>query len=127
MRAAALVVGVRVGLWVLPFRTVRALLDGRRRRTRPPDGPLVDRAARAVRVVARYVPRATCLTQALALAALLGRLGQPAHVRIGVRKGGGGALEAHAWVESRGRVIIGRIRGLARYTALAPPGRPTPS
>jgi hypothetical protein len=38
-------------------------------------------------------------------------------VRIGVAKGEGGKLEAHAWVECEGNVIIGGYE-LERYTSL---------
>jgi hypothetical protein len=38
-------------------------------------------------------------------------------VRIGVAKGKGGKLEAHAWVECGGEVIIGGHE-LERYTSL---------
>jgi Transglutaminase-like superfamily len=58
----------------------------------------------AVLAVARRVPRATCLVRALALRQMLGHLGLPATVQIGVAKPNGSAgLEAHAWVELHGQ------------------------
>jgi hypothetical protein len=70
-------------------------------------------------VVARqYVPVATCLTQALAGQILLTQHGEPALLRIGVAKNEAGKLEAHAWVESRGRIVIGALPELVRYTPL---------
>ncbi len=121
--AAALLLAVRLGLWLLPYRVVSGVLERRVRRRGDEDrfdARVVADAARAVVVAGRYVPRATCLAQALTLRTLLGLLGQPARLRIGVRKNAD-ALEAHAWVESGGRVVIGGMRGLARFTALETP------
>ncbi len=67
------------------------------------------------------MPRATCLPQALAAEALLRRAGHPADLRIGVAKTGPGRLLAHAWVECRGRVIVGDLpERLADYAPLPP-------
>jgi hypothetical protein len=49
---------------------------------------------------------------------LLARHGHPALVRIGVVRGEGGGVQAHAWVESEGAVVIGGAE-LDRYTPLA--------
>lgn len=72
----------------------------------------------AVRTTARRVPRASCLTQSLALEALLVQAGHPANLRIGVARKTDGAFEAHAWVESEGRVLIGRLPDLERFAPL---------
>jgi ABC-type molybdenum transport system ATPase subunit/photorepair protein PhrA len=48
---------------------------------------------------------------------LLIRAGYSAQVRIGVAKDPAGKLEAHAWVESDGRVVIGD-HDLHRFTTL---------
>jgi hypothetical protein len=78
-----------------------------------------DRMRWAVEVAGRYVPGATCLTQALALQIWLGRHGQSAALRLGVARGAGERLEAHAWLEHEGRVIIGAAER-PRYTPLPP-------
>src|SRR5690349_5295110 len=91
---------IRLGLWLLPFETLRRLL------TRVPG---VARAAEPAEVVERRVewavlaarpcvPRATCLTQALAAQVLLRRHGVRGHLRFGVRSEAG-RFEAHAWLE----------------------------
>jgi hypothetical protein len=79
---------------------------------------LVKRVAWSVRVGARFVPSATCLTQALTTMVILGRFGQPASLRIGVAKDEKGKLQAHAWVESRGKIIVGRLPDLSRFSVL---------
>jgi hypothetical protein len=70
--------------------------------------PSIEQLARDVRAVSSYVPRATCLTQALAGQVLLNHYGYCAHVHVGVTKAeGNGGFQAHAWLESDGTVVIG--------------------
>jgi hypothetical protein len=76
------------------------------------EGPLsrrvsVEQVAWAVTAVAARVPRATCLTQALAAALLLPRYGHDATLRVGVAKDDRGRLRAHAWLESNGAAVLG--------------------
>jgi hypothetical protein len=66
----------------------------------------VEPAVWAVRAVAARVPRASCLTQAVAASLLLRRYGHEATLRLGVARRDRG-LQAHAWVESGGRTVIG--------------------
>jgi Transglutaminase-like superfamily len=99
---------VRVGLWLTSFRRLHRAFE----RIAPPAGapdPTPGEAERigwAVGSAARFVPDATCLPQALAAEAILRHRGHPADLRIGVTRDGGG-VQAHAWVESYGRVIVG--------------------
>jgi hypothetical protein len=121
VKAALLLGAIRVGLWLLPFRTLRSLLDRAAafRRVRETDLESTDVVVWAVEVAARYVPAFdTCLTRALATQMLLSRRGCPALLRIGVVRSLEGKFEAHAWVESDGRVVIGGYE-LERYTPLA--------
>jgi len=65
----------------------------------------IDRAAWAVRIAGAHLPAATCLTQAIALQAMLERTGFHSLIEIGVTTNSG--LKAHAWVVADGRVVIG--------------------
>jgi hypothetical protein len=113
---------VRLMLWLLPFRQVRQLLttlSGAPGSNAVQEIP-VEHVAWAVDRASRYVPAASCLTQALAAKLMLGHLGHQAIVRIGVARSDAGDIQAHAWVESGGRVVIGGSgRSLRRYTRLA--------
>jgi hypothetical protein len=71
----------------------------------------------AVERARRAVPGTTCLTRALAAGWMLRRRGQPARVVIGVAMASG-TLEAHAWLELGGTVIIGGEAGVDRYARL---------
>ena len=118
--ALPVVATVRAALWVLPFGKLRsaiARLVPSRSGSQARSPGEADRIAWSVGSAARFVPRASCLTQALAGEVLLIRAGYPAQVRIGVAKDPAGKLEAHAWVESDGRVVIGD-HDLHRFTTL---------
>jgi hypothetical protein len=52
---------------------------------------------------ARYVPGATCLARALVAELTLRRFHYPADLHIGFRKTAPDGLQAHAWIEVRGR------------------------
>ena len=122
-RATLTVAAIRIGLWVLPFRTLRRVLARTARETC--DGPeknmaSIEKVSWAVGMASRIVPRATCLTQALAAQVLLARQGCPATLTIGVAKSQQGQLEAHAWVEIQGRIVIGKLTDLSRFTPLPP-------
>jgi len=120
VEAAFLVLTIRLGLWLFPFRAVRWAIDKAAPVTPVRSGcdPLsIERIAWAVERVSRYVPAATCLTQALAAQVLLRYQGYSPRLHIGVARGPGEPLVAHAWVESEGRVVVGGGR-LQRYTPL---------
>ena len=111
VRALLLVGLVRLGLWLLPFQTLRRLLARAARTPLPGDvagHPSPERVVWAVEAASRYVPETrTCLVQALAARVLLVRRGHQVRLRIGVTKSKEGRLEAHAWVESEDRSILG--------------------
>lgn len=120
--AAVLLVAIRGGQGMVPFRTLRRLV-ARGART-PGEINAAGRSLRlriawAVEVASRYVPRATCLTRALAVEAMLMRRGYPARLCIGVARKVGERFEAHAWVESDGKTLIG-LPAPGRYTTLNP-------
>jgi hypothetical protein len=99
--AAALIVGARVALALLPFRTVhRVAARAARLRSRRSLSPSRERVAWAVRAVASRVPGTACLAESLAAYALMSRHGHPTRFCIGVRKSESGSiLDGHAWVE----------------------------
>ena len=124
LRVAATVAFVRIALWVLPFRWVCSFVCNLPVATDVRDGVSVSALEWSVSVVSRRIPLASCLTQALALRWLLVRAGHPASLRIGVAKDGARGFAAHAWVESRGQILLGsegETIGFAPILALPPP------
>ncbi len=117
LAAALLLPIIRLALSALPFQTVRRLLALLARSPRRADAArslTPDRVAWATTVAARYVPgRWTCLVQALVLQLLLLRHGHAASLRLGVARHGSGEFAAHAWVECRGRPVLGESLAVA--------------
>ncbi len=124
--AASLLVAARTALWIFPYRwTQRRFSVPVSRARRVADeavaAGLAADVALAVRRASRGVPAASCLTQALATRAMLGRHGVTCTLCFGVAKRDDGMLEAHAWVEHAGRVVIGRVPDMERFARLSEP------
>jgi len=109
---------IRLGLELFPFSTFRKLLSKLT--------PILvlfkkdfskEYLVWSVAVVSPYIPKTTCLAQALTAQLLIQLAGHRACLHIGVNHGTGGCLEAHAWVESQGRILIGGF-DINRYTHL---------
>lgn len=118
VRIWLLLATTRLGLSLLPFTTLRKVLAT--------ISPLIagggeawseDRLVWAVGAASRYVPRATCLAHALAIQLVLKQSGRQASLHIGVNGVEGDHLDAHAWVESQGKVLFGGSN-LGSYTHL---------
>ena len=106
LRTVLVVAFVRTAICLVPFVWLKEYMA--RRAARHPirqDIP-VERAVWAVRTAAAYIPRATCLTQALAAKYQLERSGRSGRIHIGVDKKDGQFL-AHAWLECEGEAVIG--------------------
>jgi hypothetical protein len=114
---AALLLGmIGLGLKLLPFRTLRRLVD----RLSKPVGKArfsIEQVSWAVELAGCYVP-GTCLSRALAAQVLLARQGHPAVLHIGVLRERKSQFMAHAWLESGGQVVIGGYE-LDLYAPLA--------
>jgi hypothetical protein len=119
LRAFTLLWLCRLALWLLPFPVVTRWAD--RNRVLPAHTPMSARQlTRAIRAASRFVPHATCLVRALAGARLFAERGQRARVVIGARKRAE-MLEAHAWLESGGQVVLGNVTDLYSYHPLGQP------
>jgi len=118
LRAWVLLGLIRLGMELLPFSTLKKLLE----RLKPISSGFKkyfseEELVWSVTVVSRYIPRATCLAQALTTQFLLQQGGHQAYLHIGIAETEEGGIKAHAWVESRGRILIGGFE-MNRYTHL---------
>ena len=108
IEAIVFVIPVELGLrWIGFDKLVKRI--GRTRRSLGRRGPVVDgeRAARLVEAASRYYPfEPTCLKKSLVLFWIFRRRGLPAELCIGVRKEVGGVLEAHAWIQCGGHLLL---------------------
>lgn len=114
LRVLLVVAVARATLCVLPVEAARKLVA---RAATGTAGHSINQLVWAVRVTSRYLPDATCLTQALAAQALLARSGYPSQVEIGVAKDESRRFQAHAWVVCQGQVVLGGQK-IERYNPL---------
>lgn len=122
LRAAILVLSIRVGLHTISFKRLQRMLDGsadpsEHARTR--DESYIDDVVWAVRALARRtLGDKPCLVQALAARWMLGREGFDTRLRIGVVKGPDRELLAHAWLDYEGDTVIGGRSSTSRFKPL---------
>lgn len=102
---------IRLALWSLPFSLLVRIIDKavctslakeKSSNIKP------EKLAWSIEVASRYAPRTTCLVKALAGRVLLARKGYGSILCIGVARGEGDSLEAHAWLKHQGSIIIGK-------------------
>ena len=121
-RALLLAAVVRISLCLLPFRLTWRWVGQIRKPVcgeRELDRRTISQVTWSVEAAARRIPGATCLTQGITTQILLGRMGQPTDLRLGVARKPDGAFEAHAWVELNGRIIKGgAVEGFSRFVPL---------
>lgn len=124
LRATGWVAGVRLALWVLPYKVVQRALECD---VAPPDDlPIHELNLRRQRILSAVAATSKhllgdkpCLTQALVARRLLRQQGYDTDLRIGVTKEGGELL-AHAWLEKDRQVILGGRGSQTKYVPLAP-------
>lgn len=115
------VAATRIVLWVIPFRlfknSFRKFFS-----TSPeiaePDWSQLEKIVRAVKFASRFIPFASCLTQAVSALIIVKLNGQQAELKIGVTGGTNKEFEAHAWLERDGQILIGKVPRHGRFMVL---------
>jgi hypothetical protein len=122
IEAAVLLPLVRLGSRVLPFLTLRHLLNRYATRRAVVDDGSTGRVSWAVTAAAKGLPLSTtCLFEALAADVMLRRRGLTCEMCFGVRMPTRATpFAAHAWIEHRGVVIVGQLEDLRDYAPLSP-------
>jgi hypothetical protein len=120
IHALLLITAIRLGLRFVPFAKLSHWVDRiGQRRSRTSRYYTVNGVAWAVTWAAKLTPGgAKCLAKAWTTQILLYQQGYPADFKIGVAKAAAGHLEAHAWIEIEGQVIMGWLPDLTRYKSL---------
>jgi hypothetical protein len=121
---------IRLALWLFSFGTIRRQLKTvlsvwvcHKVDHKTVNPVSVNFIVWTVAVAGRYAPGgAKCLAKALTTQLLLNRYGYPHQLRIGVAKDATHALEAHAWIEYEGQVVVGRLDNLERFKLLSVTG-----
>jgi len=125
--AALLLLAMRCGRALFGYVRLRRWLSGARR----PHPDAAQESAGDTHKIARLIwalnsagavmlGNRPCLAVAMATHWLLYRRGVGTDLRIGVKQDGTGRLEAHAWVERNGSVLIGESQGLDVYHRFPP-------
>lgn len=117
MRAWFLLGAMRMCLWLLPFKRVQESV--KRAKQAAETGADIETVKHAILATSRYIPRCTCLVQALAMSLLLKHYGHSSDLHIGVARDDKGKFLAHAWVERQGQVLIGGPN-VEQYTPFSP-------
>lgn len=122
-KAFALLTLMRFGLWKLSYarlRRVVGILGNKASSDRSKNEAIsIEKLVWAVdRSTYRMPGKAKCLARALTTEILMNQYGYDPKLCIGVAKEPEGELKAHAWIESEGRVVIGKLRGLSMFKAL---------
>jgi hypothetical protein len=118
MKCLAWLIAVRAGLSVFGYYRIKQFVQVPAKGEPSPHH--ARNVARRIARLAKFVPAASCLTQALALQAILARQGHPSVVRIGVAKSDNEEFAAHAWVECGGYVVLGHsTTNIADFTHIA--------
>jgi Transglutaminase-like superfamily len=125
LKAYLLLTFIRLGLLLRSFNRLRNLLE---RFSHPRQSLGVDilspqqrviRVQWAVEACSKVMPGSVkCLAKALTMKTLLNQYNCPSKLIIGVDKNGVNQLEAHAWIEYEGHVVMGQLKDLSRFKPL---------
>jgi Transglutaminase-like superfamily len=134
LKTYVLLTFVRLGLVWRSFNRLRSLLERisspKQAAAIAPTDPLsqrqlVARVQWAVNACCKFMPGSVkCLARALTMKTLLDQYGCPSKLMIGVDKNSVDQLEAHAWIEYEGHVVMGQLNDLSRFKPL--PNLPQP-
>lgn len=120
-QAFGLVVVTRLVLWMVPYRFFRKKFADIINKEKSPskvNWQKIKEITDAVKTVSRVIPAASCLTQAVAAFWMIKLHGQQSELKIGVTKAAQTKLTAHAWLEIRGRVVLGKLPSHQNYKVL---------
>ncbi len=116
-KAWRLLLFLRFSLWLFPFEKVKTIMQ-KMSILKSPEyefGQII----KVVNQVKFFVPRATCLSRALTAKVLVAQSGHQIELCIGVAKNQSNQLEAHAWLEKDGVVVMNNLEGLSNFIKLS--------
>lgn len=102
------VLTIRIMVWIFPFQYVQKKVQKIAKHLASDQKKISIQKIRSMIVnISKYVPRATCLVQALVGYILYTKHGYNTKIKIGVLTENG-VFEAHAWLEYQGGVVLGQ-------------------
>jgi len=106
IKSLTLMLFIRISLTMLPFSKIKKISKIFSRMNNNKKNNLsIEDIIWSIHIVSNYVPRATCLTQAITAQILLYRHDHFSKLKIGVIKKDN--FEAHAWLEINNKIILG--------------------
>lgn len=106
LKSMILICFIRLSLYLFSFSSVKKISKiFSKINNHKKDTQSINDILWSVRVAANYVPRATCLTQAITGQILLSRYNTSSKLKIGVMKEE--EFEAHAWLEIDKKIVLG--------------------
>lgn len=120
LRISASIICVRVMLRFVPFKR----LLGWMQRSSPLkrvafDADTAQYLSHNIEVIGNVlIPKGPCLTKALVGRWFLNQIGYETTMHFGVRYGNNQQLEAHAWLEHDGEIVIGNLVDLESYKTI---------
>jgi Transglutaminase-like superfamily len=115
---------IRISFLVVKFPTLKRLLNKISQFNSEQNiysDVLIDKIVWRVEVSTHLSPGgAKCLVRALVVNTMMERAGFNPTLQIGVNDNPSNNFQAHAWVEYKGRIIIGDLPDLEKYSVLLP-------
>lgn len=106
IKTVVLVALIRTCLYLIPFSRIHTTFNKLSRKHIKLNSPkTVDDIVWSVKVASYYIPKSTCLVQAITAQILMTHYNYDSILRIGVNKSND--FEAHAWVEINNKVVLG--------------------
>lgn len=122
IEALIVIFALKLGLWLLPFRVLHAYsLKLSQLLVQPHclDIHRIQSIVQAIEIVTWHIPgQAKCLARAMAVQFMLRRRNRQTSLHIGVTKRTDSGLEAHAWLEHNGVIVIGGVPDFNRFKPL---------
>lgn len=112
----------RLAVRLIPFSRIVRWIEhnaSSHQSAKTPEPALIYSLRRAVKTASRNALwKSVCMQQSLAMYTMLSRRGYGSTLRMGAKINPQGKIEAHAWLESDGEVILGKD-GMTGMTPLA--------
>ena len=121
VKATFLLILIRLGLKFLDLKTLRNQLKKISQPSQKSKTKAISiyKTIWSITTASSYMPKVKCLARALAAKTLLEQQDYTATIRIGVAKDREQAFIAHAWVECKGRVVMGGIgNSISKYQVM---------
>lgn len=114
IKVATLLILIRVGLKFIQFQILRNLLAKIAQPVKT-NQVSIYKIIWSITIISPFIPGVKCLARAMVAQVMLSRQGYSNRLMIGISKDKQGQFIAHAWVESRGRTVIGGIGNMAKH------------